>query len=244
MQKSDSLDMLGQAMADAQPAVKTAIMGSTNPFFRSKYADLGAVWDAIREALKSKGLSIVQMPDALGSDPALTTILLHESGQWISGTYPLVVSSKDETAQGYGSAMTYARRYGLAAVMGVIADEDDDGNAASKPASKPHSSQNNSGAAYPKPIGLRIETGETLIQPATAASESITPDYSKGVQGVPKDWKAWGQKALDAVRKAPLDKLEGFLEKNAGDLVNLRAHEQTLHMDIMALIQQRQSLGK
>jgi hypothetical protein len=237
MQKSDSLDMLGQAMADAQPAVKTAIMGSTNPFFKSKYADLGAVWDAIREALKSKGLSIVQMPDALGSDPALTTILLHESGQWISGTYPLVVSSKDETAQGYGSAMTYARRYGLAAVMGVIADEDDDGNAASKPASKPHSSQNNSGAAYPKPIGLRIETGETLIQPATAASE---PSPTKPKQTA----KEWGNSFLNEIRGLPLDMLDPALVKNSAALVKLHITEPVLHKDIIALVQQRQSLGK
>ncbi|WP_252341658.1 ERF family protein, partial [Escherichia coli] len=59
-------------------------------------------------------------------------MLIHQSGDWIAATYPLVVTSKDETAQGYGSAVTYARRYGLSALMGVIADTDDDGNAASK----------------------------------------------------------------------------------------------------------------
>jgi hypothetical protein len=231
MQKSDSLDMLGQAMADAQPAVKTAIMGSTNPFFKSKYADLGAVWDAIREALKSKGLSIVQMPDALGSDPALTTILLHESGQWISGTYPLVVSSKDETAQGYGSAMTYARRYGLAAVMGVIADEDDDGNAASKPASKPHSSQNNSGAAYPKPIGLRIETGETLIQPANAASE---PEKK------PSLVEAWGKDAIDRIKAFKARKeMDEFENKAHLKIASIRPINPDLHAGIVKAIRDK-----
>lgn len=133
MNKSDQINELAAALVIAQPTFKPALMDSVNPFFKSKYADLGAVWDAVQEGLTANGLTVTQFPDAIGSDPALTTILLHKSGQWISATYPLIVSYKDESAQGYGSAITYAKRYALAAVLGVIADTDDDGNAASKP---------------------------------------------------------------------------------------------------------------
>lgn len=133
MNKSDSIAKLAAALVKAQPAFETAKMDSVNPFFKSKYADLGAVWDAVRPGLKANGLAITQFPTHLEGKPALTTTLIHESGEWMEATYPLMVPSKDETSQGYGSAVTYARRYGLSAVLGVIADTDDDGNAASKP---------------------------------------------------------------------------------------------------------------
>lgn len=131
MNKSDDISKLALALCLAQPAIKVALMDSINPFFKSKYADLGAVWDAVKPALKEQGLAVSQFPDHIGQEPALTTMLIHASGQWISGTYPLMVTDKEHTPQGYGSALTYARRYGLSAVLGVIADTDDDGNAAS-----------------------------------------------------------------------------------------------------------------
>lgn len=131
MNKSDDISKLALALCLAQPVIKVALMDSVNPFFKSKYADLGAVWDAVKPALKEQGLAVSQFPDHIGQEPALTTMLIHISGQWLSGTYPLMVTDKDHTPQGYGSALTYARRYGLSAVLGVIADSDDDGNAAS-----------------------------------------------------------------------------------------------------------------
>ncbi len=131
MNKSDDITALAAALGLAQPTIKVALMDSTNPFFKSKYADLGSVWDAVRDALSANKLSVCQLPDHIGQEPALTTMLIHASGQWISATYPLMVTDKDHTPQGYGSALTYARRYGLSALLGVIADTDDDGNAAS-----------------------------------------------------------------------------------------------------------------
>ena len=132
MNKSENIDQLAPAMVACQSQIKTAKMDSTNPFFKSKYADLGSVWDAVRGALSANGFSVTQLPDMIGNEPALTTMLIHKSGQWISGTYPLMVTDKESTPQGYGSALTYARRYSLAALIGVIADEDDDGNMSSK----------------------------------------------------------------------------------------------------------------
>ncbi len=151
MNTSETIMDLAAALVKAMPVVKTAKMDCTNPFFKSKYADLSAVWDAVREALKDNGLTVAQFPDqTMTGEPALTTVLLHGSGEWISGTYPLCVTDKESTPQGYGSAMTYARRYGLSAVLGVIADEDDDGNAASARA-KPATSLKPQPAPTPSP---------------------------------------------------------------------------------------------
>jgi ERF superfamily protein len=127
MQKSDTITALAGALAAAQSEIEGAKKDSTNPHFRSKYADLGAVWDACRGPLTKHGLAVVQFPRSENGCVLVETILTHKSGEWMSETLALPVSKQD--AQGYGSAMTYARRYSLMAVAG-IAPEDDDGNAA------------------------------------------------------------------------------------------------------------------
>ena len=128
MRTSESIASLAAALAKAQAVIEGAIKDKANPAFRSRYADLAAIWDAIREPLTANGLSLVQMPDMVEGDPVLVTRLLHSSGEWLEGTYPLNPVKQDP--QGYGSAITYARRYAAMAVCGV-APEDDDGNAAS-----------------------------------------------------------------------------------------------------------------
>jgi hypothetical protein len=124
-----STPALATAMAKAQAEIKTALKDSKNPHFKSSYADLTSVWDACRGALTKHGLSVVQIPGFDANDVWLETMILHASGESISGRYPL--RPAQNTPQGYGSALTYARRYSLAAMVGVVADEDDDGNAAS-----------------------------------------------------------------------------------------------------------------
>lgn len=120
---------IATALAKAQAEVKAALKDSNNPHFKSRYADLTSVWDACRSALTKNGLSVVQRTDFNETDVWLETMLLHSSGEHIAGRYPL--RPQQSTPQGYGSALTYARRYALAAMVGVVADEDDDGNAAS-----------------------------------------------------------------------------------------------------------------
>lgn len=127
--KSESIHELATALAKAQQEIKSAIRDNSNPFYKSKYADLHSVWLACREALNKNGLSVVQ---TLSADSLLITDLLHTSGQWISGACPLINTKQD--MQGLGSAITYARRYSLAAICGV-ATEDDDAQAAVE---KPH----------------------------------------------------------------------------------------------------------
>jgi hypothetical protein len=130
MNKSESITNLATALAMAQMNIRGAIKDSANPFFKSKYADLSSVVEAIRPAFGQCGLSYIQRIEPSDKDEVrVETILLHASGEWLScGVLNLPVSKAD--AQGYGSALTYARRYSLAAACGV-APEDDDGNAAS-----------------------------------------------------------------------------------------------------------------
>ena len=128
----DGIKELAAALAKAQAAMGGAKKQSTNPHFKSRYADLSSVWDACREPLTANGLSVLQSPRTTWWADGhcvveVTTLLLHESGQYISDTLAVPVTKPD--AQGVGSATTYARRYMLSSFAGV-ASEDDDGNAA------------------------------------------------------------------------------------------------------------------
>lgn len=125
---------LAKAMASAFPDIEGAVKDKTNPHFRSKYADLGNVVDAIKPAIVKHGLWFTQVSHNVPEHAAIETIIVHSSGETMScGVVAVPVSKQD--AQGYGSAMTYARRYSLSAAFGV-APEDDDGNAAAKAAPK------------------------------------------------------------------------------------------------------------
>jgi hypothetical protein len=127
MNRSDSLKELAPALVKAQTKIKAALKDSTNPHFRSKYADLSSVVEAVKAPLLECGIAFLQgVHDAEGG-VAVETLLLHTSGEWVSSTLRIPAVKQD--AQGYGSAITYGRRYGLQSMCGVPA-EDDDGNAA------------------------------------------------------------------------------------------------------------------
>jgi hypothetical protein len=127
MQHSEQIDQLATALAKAQGSMGGALKDSANPFFKSKYADLESVWTACRKALSENGISVVQGASASETSVAITTMLLHSSGQWMRDTLPL--QPKDMSPQGIGSALTYGRRYALAGMVGVY-QTDDDGEAA------------------------------------------------------------------------------------------------------------------
>lgn len=128
--QSAEIKDLATALAKAQAQIRPAAKGIDNTFFKTKYADLAAVWEVIRDPLASNGLSVVQLPSAEGNKVTVTTILLHTSGQWLRSELTMVATQV--TPQGVGSCITYARRYALSAVVGVASEVDDDGNAASK----------------------------------------------------------------------------------------------------------------
>lgn len=130
MQTSENVAELAAALAKAQAAMKHAPKEKTNPHFKSKYADLASYWEACREALSANNLSVVQVPALAGQGVvAIHTALLHASGQWIRGV--LEVPMAQNTAQAMGSAITYGRRYALAAMVGM-AQDDDDGQATTR----------------------------------------------------------------------------------------------------------------
>jgi len=133
---SASIGKLADALAKAQGEIEAAKIDSENPFFKSQYADLESVWNACRKSLSKNGLAVVQTLAGGLDNVSVVTTLVHSSGEWIRGR--LVLKPTKADPQGIGSAITYARRYSLAAVAGVApAGEDDDGNAASQGQGKP-----------------------------------------------------------------------------------------------------------
>lgn len=133
MNQSESIKNLAAAMAAAQSQMGAAIKGASNPFFKSKYADLGSVIEAIKPHFAANGLSYVQFPVSGESSVGVTTRLMHSSGEWLEQDYFIPLGKMD--AQAAGSAITYARRYALQSIAGIPA-EDDDGNAATQAAPK------------------------------------------------------------------------------------------------------------
>lgn len=163
MECSENINEIGAALAKAQGVIENATKDKANPYFKSTYADLASVWGACRAALSSNGLSVVQTPEQSEKGVIVSTMLLHSSGQWIKGSYLMPVSKLD--AQSIGSAITYARRYALAALVGV-APEDDDGNAA-----------NNRGQGAPK-----NETKPPLPEYQSNQFDSNFPEWIKRIQ--------------------------------------------------------------
>lgn len=132
--RSESVKEIALALSKAQGQFDHAKKDVKNEFFKSKYADLASVIDAAKKPLSDNGLAVVQVVDADNEGGIyLETTLLHSSGEWISGRYPIKPIKTDP--QSVGSAITYARRYAFSAMTGIAAD-DDDGNAASHAGSR------------------------------------------------------------------------------------------------------------
>jgi hypothetical protein len=131
METSQSITKISAAILKAQMGMGTAHKDAQNPYFKSKYADLNSIREACMPALNSNGISVLQPTVQIEGRNFVQTILLHESGEFISGLTEIVYN-KPNDAQAQGSGITYARRYGLQSLMNVGA-EDDDGNKASTP---------------------------------------------------------------------------------------------------------------
>ena len=159
---------LASAMASAFAEIEAATKSANNPHFKSKYADLGAVIDAVKPALIKHGLFYTQQPQPCEDGVSIRTVLHHASGESLDlGT--LFVPANKRDAQGFGSALTYCRRYALMTAFGVPA-EDDDGNAAVKSAPR----------ADPLPNGISDEQRDiiqTLAQAAGVEVKAICDGY-------------------------------------------------------------------
>ncbi len=132
MNKSESIKNIAVAMNKAQSQMGGASKDSANPFFKSKYADLSSVVQAIKEPFADNGLSYVQFPIEDQGRIGVETMIMHTSGEYLSQSFTVQLTKQD--AQGAGSAITYCRRYGLQAVAGIPSEDDDGNHAAQKQA--------------------------------------------------------------------------------------------------------------
>ncbi len=202
---STDISKLAEALAKAQGIMRGAKEDTSNTFFKSKYADLTSVWEACRESLSSNGLSVCQMIDSESEKMRLITILMHSSGQWVKSFMPII--PKQMTVQDVGSAMTYARRYALAAIVGVC-PEDDDGEKAMGREKSPHMTDKKQ---YIKAVDT--STGELAMEPEYITEEQVNEiltligDDSKLYENV---LKAYGIKTFN---KLPKDKGDVVIKK-------------------------------
>jgi len=233
MEKSESIAELAAALAAAQAAMDTAKKDSSNPFFKSTYADLASVWDACRRPLTDNGLAVIQTTGNHEDKIIIETMLTHKSGQWVSST--LELTPKQNDPQSVGSAITYGRRYSLAAMVGVAPDEDDDGNAASghtaekpKQPAKPSPAQGGGehwcakhGTAffktkkgtYAHPIKANGETVGWCNEPAAEVPADIKPTMQQAVDDFDKLQSATADKPQAAPETAPESKSDGLTGK-------------------------------
>ncbi len=181
-----------QALAQAQGSMEGAKKDSTNPFFKSKYADLASVWDACREPLFKNGLSIVQLTQVSGTETHLITMLCHSSGQWMKSVTPLPIDKKDP--QTMGKCITYCRRYALAAMVGVY-QEDDDAESITKREEKPAYRSNKK---EERPV--EVVSIKELIEPTIEEVRSLVMD-SIQIPGEPYRFNHYLFKVREAAKK-------------------------------------------
>lgn len=129
MRTSEQINEIAKAMSVAQGEMNPASKNSSNPHFKSKYADLASIWDVIRSPLRKSEICVWQDVISTEVGISVTTRLTHSSGQWVEFG-PLEIPLFKRDAQGVGSAISYGKRYAIGAALGVVSDEDDDGNAA------------------------------------------------------------------------------------------------------------------
>lgn len=162
--QSATIGKLASALAKAQTRIEGAKKDSENPYFKSSYADLSSVWEACHKALNENEIAIIQLAESGVEHVTVTTMLAHSSGEWIKSTFSLAPKMKDP--QGMGSALTYARRYALAAITGVCPIDDDGEAAMQRPVAKPAPAKTPAPADKPTPYmteAMRITTREAAL---------------------------------------------------------------------------------
>lgn len=166
---------ISTALVKAQREFGSALKSSSNPHFKSKYADLAACVEAVIDALNNNGIALIQKTDLCESGVIVETTFVHESGEFMSAGKLHVPAAKHDP-QGYGSALTYARRYSLMAACG-IAPEDDDGNAAT-----------NAYAARPKADKAEVEIIQRLATEVGIHVDAVCASYRiQSLDQLPKE---------------------------------------------------------
>lgn len=210
MNASPTLKEIATALNKAQAEIKGALRDSSNPFFKSRYADLSSVVEAIKIPLDKNGLSYVQTSHDSEHSASIETVILHNSGEWICcGAVSVPVTKSD--AQGYGSAMTYARRYSLSAAFGVC-PEDDDGNAAVKGVHKPSDGAMES-LSVDKQVAMKDLAQEVRAR-LVGAGAKVAMDWLEAAN-LEADEKVALWALLDSKERAALKKVAQFDQTGA-----------------------------
>lgn len=168
MNRSDSITKIAAALVKAQAAMGNAVKDSKNPFFKSNYADLNAVREACLPALNANGVSVLQPTVHIEGKPFVETVLLHESGEFISSLTE-VICAKPNDPQAHGSGVSYARRYGLQSMVN-LGSADDDGESAMGRQSAPPPKKN-----LAEEIKTKTESkSATPMRDATPVKKTVT----------------------------------------------------------------------
>jgi hypothetical protein len=221
MKSSDTLTKISPALVKAINAIEGVKKGADNPFFKSKYANLESVIEAAHDALSDNGLAVMQGPGPMdGNCITLTTRLVHESGEWIETDFSLPAGKMDPQAA--GSAITYARRYSLMAMLNMPA-VDDDGEASMPRSTKPGEPKNPNVSVHPEGpdwwgaegSGMSAAKakaegwGETLdgwlgaipMLPTMDAWQKWCRDRDEDVKKLPKGWRVQLRDELENRKK-------------------------------------------
>ncbi len=224
--QSETIGKLADALSKAQGEMRPAAMDRDNPFFKSKYATLASLWDSARKAIAANGLSVVQTTEISEGDLFLVTTLMHASGEYISGIYP--VKSAGMKPQEIGSAITYARRYSFGAILGLSSDDDDDGNAASHPQERKEGGQS-------QPAGVAATISN--VQEGAKRTDNPNGNTGNGVSGkvtmgtlkrlhavgtmaYGDEWDARRHKMVSAITVRRTDSSKDLMETEAVRLIN------------------------
>lgn len=211
LKHSEQINEISASLAKAQGEMKPAVFNRVNPHFKSRYADFTSCMDACRLPLSKNGLAVTQLPSFSGDGRfILTTLLLHSSGQWMACEFPM--NTKTDNIQAIGSAMSYAKRYSLCGMLGIVADEDidDDGNHAIAPAQQAAPAPQAQPPA-PKPPAAKI--GPQQAGTLKALEVKLSAEYKKKIY----DWleKQYGITAIENITVDIYQKVYGAFENAA-----------------------------
>ena len=218
--QSETIGKLAEALSKAQGSMSAAARSGKGNY--GYYATLDSVWDAARKPLADNGLAVTQATDISESgDMVMVTTLMHSSGEWIGGVYP--VRPAQNTPQGMGSAITYARRYSLSAMLGLAADDDDDGNAASGQQSAQRQTeqrQTNGNGAKPAAQPAQAPQNDNPFndddKPSEAQHKML---FAVGVKVYGKD--DWEAKRAELVRAVTNGRTESSTELHKAEMKKL-----------------------
>jgi hypothetical protein len=184
------INEISAALSKAQAKMQNASFNKVNPHFKSKYADLASIRDAVVPALSENGIALVQLMEITDGTLVLLTKLAHSSGQFLESRYPVI--SATGKPQDMGSALTYARRYSMSAICGIASEEDDDGNAAQSMASRPAETKSISGTQGASKAKSREAYSSIVSEMKLSSSLDALKEWLKmrrsDIEALPSDW--------------------------------------------------------